>query len=300
MRILRGIQPGNPCVLALGTFDGIHRGHSVLLEKTLREAAERHTEATVCTFDRIPAAVLHPERRTGMLMTAEERLRELERRGFDSVCLIPFNAETMSITAEEFMTVLTENLHPVQMVVGFDYRFGRGGLGDPELLARFGEKAGFGVTVTDAVEEDGIKISSTRIRQELENGNIAKANALLGYEYSLEGNVVHGKGVGRTLGFPTANIEVPEEKQLPAFGVYACELTWNDLRRKAVVNIGLQPTLPSGKVTVEAFIPDGEYDLREKSVRLTLKTRIRGEKKFGSVDELKRQIAEDVKTAEKL
>lgn len=300
MRVIRGLQPGKPCVLALGTFDGIHRGHDKLLEKTLTEALKSQTEACVCTFDPIPAAVLHPENRTGMLMTAGERLKELERRGFDTVYLIPFNEETAAISAQEFAADLAEKLHPVQLVVGFDYRFGRYGQGDPEMLSRFGKQYGFGVTVIEPVEEDGIKISSSRIRQELNAGNLTKANSLLGYEYALEGTVVRGKGVGKTLGFPTANIEVAGEKQLPAFGVYACEAAWDGMIRKAVVNIGLQPTIPSGKVTVEAFIPDGEYDLLERNVRLTLKARIRGEKKFDSVDELKKQIAEDIKTAEKL
>lgn len=300
MRIVQGMRDGKPCVLALGTFDGIHRGHDSLLSETIREAAERQTEAAVCTFDRIPAAVLHPEKEIGMLMTAGERMEELERRGFDSVYLVPFSKETASVTAEEFMTALTEELHPVKLVVGFDYRFGREGLGDPEMLSRFGKEHGFSVTVMPPVEEDGIKISSTRIRRELSEGNIGKVNGLLGYEYTLSGTVVSGKGMGKTLGFPTANVEVSGEKQLPAFGVYACELIWNGMSRKAVVNIGTQPTLPSGKVTVEAFIPGGEYELRDCTVRVRLRARLRDERKFPTVEELKKQIAEDIKTAGEL
>lgn len=300
MRIVQGIQSGKPCVLALGTFDGIHRGHSTLLKETLRRAKETRTEASVCTFDRIPAAVLRPEKAIGMLMTADERMNELEQLGFDTVYLMHFDRETADITAEEFAMSLIGKLRPVRLVVGYDYRFGRNGTGTPEMLQQMGEQHGFTVTVVPPVELNGVRISSTGIRQELATGNIRAANELLGYDYSLTGTVVRGKGLGKGLGFPTANIDVPAEKQLPAYGVYACELRWGTEARRAVVNIGLQPTLPSGKVTVEAFIPNEEVDLLGREIRLELRDMIRKEKKFDSVDQLKIQIAEDIKTAGEL
>ena len=300
MKIVQGIQPGRPCVLALGTFDGIHRGHAALLTETLRRAKETQTEAAMCTFDRIPAAVLQPEKPIGMLMTTDERLHELERLGFDTVYLMHFDRETAAVTAEEFLLSLIEKIRPVCLVAGYDYRFGRNGLGTPEMLEQYGKQYGFSVSIVPPVEMNGIRISSTGIRHELAAGNIRAANEQLGYDYSLTGTVVHGKGMGKSLGFPTANIDVPAEKQLPAYGVYACELNWETQTARAVVNIGLQPTIPSGRVTVEAFIPGVEVDLLGREVRLNLKDRIREEKKFDSIDQLKEQIAKDIKTAGEL
>lgn len=297
MKVIRGMEKGIPCVLALGMFDGVHRGHRALLRMTREEADRRGVEAAVWTFDRIPVAVLQPEKGILQLSTEEERLDLLAEAGMDRTILIPFDRETAAVEPEAFLREVRDQLKPVCLIAGYDYSFGRSGRGNTEMLKAFGAANGIDVYIVPPVEADGSKISSTRIRAELANGNVSKAAELLGQPYGIIGRVVHGKGMGRTLGYPTANIGVSAEKLLPAYGVYACELEWEGERRNAVVNIGLQPTLPSGNVTVEAFIPDGEYDLRDKRVKLLLKERIRGEKKFESVDALKKQIAEDIKKA---
>lgn len=297
MKVIRNMEEGTPCVLALGMFDGVHRGHMALLRLAREEAEWRNVEAAVWTFDRIPAAVLRPEKGIRQLTTEEERLELLAQAGMDRAFLIPFDRETAAVEPEAFLREVRDQLKPVCLVAGYDYSFGRYGRGNTEMLEAFGRENGIDVRIVPPVEADGSKISSTRIRDELAAGNVKKAAELLGHPYGIFGRVVRGKGMGKTLGYPTANIGVSGEKLLPAFGVYACELVWEDQRHDAVVNIGLQPTLPSGNVTVEAFIPDGEYDLREKPVWLFLKDRLRGEKKFESVDALKKQIAEDIKKA---
>ena len=297
MKVIRGMEKGIPCVLALGMFDGVHLGHRALLDLTREEADQRGVEAAVWTFDRIPVAVLQPEKGILQLSTEEERLDLLEEAGMDRTFLIPFDRETAAVEAETFLREVRDLLKPVCLVAGYDYSFGRFGRGNTGMLEAFGRENGIDVRIVPPVEADGSKISSTRIREELAAGNVRKAAELLGHPYGIAGQVVRGKGVGHTLGYPTANIGISAEKLLPAYGVYACELVWEDQKHSAVVNIGLQPTLPSGNVTVEAFIPDGEYDLREKQVNLLLKERLRGEKKFESVDALKKQIAEDIKQA---
>lgn len=297
MKVIRAMEKGTPCVLALGMFDGVHRGHMALLRLTREEADRRGVEAAVWTFDRIPAAVLQPEKGIRQLTTEEERLDLLTEAGMDRAFLIPFDRETAAVEPEAFLHEVRDLLRPVCLVAGYDYSFGRFGRGNTEMLKAFGQENAIDVYIVPPVEAEGRKISSTRIREELAAGNVRKAAELLGHPYGISGQVVRGKGMGRTLGYPTANIGVTEEKLLPAYGVYACELVWETERHAAVVNIGLQPTLPSGGVTVEAFIPDGEYDLRDREVTLLLKERIRGEKKFDSVEALKAQIAEDIKKA---
>lgn len=302
MKVVTRIDPERremPCVLALGMFDGVHVGHRELMDAAVREAGIRGVNAAALTFDRTPAQALFPERHVHLLTTLPERARRMAICGLDRMYMLPFDRKTAAIPADTFIQWMVETLRPVCVVAGYDYTFGRGGLGNTEMLKERLGDLGIDVIVVSAVHMEGAPVSSTRIRKALQDGAIHEANAMLGYDYSLSGTVVEGKHLGTELGFPTANIHVSGKKQLPAYGVYTCLMETGDEVLKAVVNIGEQPTVPSGRVTVEAFILSGIHEIRGRAVRITLKDFLRPEVKFRSLDELKNQIRMDAEEAGK-
>ena len=298
MRVIRDGERTGARVIALGTFDGVHRGHAALLEKG-REYAEKHgILLQACTFDRHPLEVLFPERAPKLLNTLPEKLRRMAACGADEVRILRFEKRTAETAPEEFLRMLRETSQPRAVTAGWNYTFGRGGEGNAELLLEDGKKHGYEVLIVPPVKtEDGTVISSSEVRGLLAQGNITRANELLGSEYSLTGTVVNGKQMGSRIGFPTANVRVPERKLLPAYGVYICAAETDRELWPAVVNIGVQPTLPSGGVTVEAHILTDSPELYGRKLRITLKERLRGEKRFGSVEELQAQIAADREAA---
>ncbi len=286
--------PGNPgpCVLVLGMFDGVHLGHRQLLLAG-RELADR-TGSRLCvlTFEPHPMEVLCPDRAPGRLTTSQERAQKMEEMGVDVLCVQNFNRSVADMTPQAFLDHLLDTCDVAGVVCGYNYTFGKLGRGHARDLEAWGKEQGIPVLVMDEVRVDGEGVSSTRIRQLLEEGDVEKAARLLGGPYSLEGSVVHGKGIGHTLGFATANVKVPEGKALPAFGVY---LAWADTdhRYPAMVNIGRHPTLPEGPVTVEAHLLTGDVDLYGRILRLEILKRMRGEVHFSGVDALIQQLRED-------
>ena len=294
MKLIRGQEPAGERVLALGTFDGVHRGHQALLAAGKTYAAEHGILLRACSFDRHPLEVLRPEIVPKLLTTLPEKTEIMEVYGVDELQLLEFTRETADMEPEAFLQMLRKTVKLRAVVAGWNYTFGKGGRGDAELLQQDGKKNGYDVMIVPPVmTENGEIISSTLIRGLLMEGRIGEAGKLMGHPYELRGRVGDGKHLGHRIGVPTANVDPGPRKQLPAFGVYPCRMITADGVMPAVVNIGIQPTLPSGKVTVEAHVLDGEPELYGRDVRLEPGDRIRPERKFGSAEELTAQIRQD-------
>ena len=297
MQIVRNPAQTKPCVLVLGMFDGVHRGHQKLLITGNALAEAEGLPLRVCTFSPHPLAVLCPDKAPRMLTTLPERARFMLGFGVDTLCVFPFTRALADEPPEDFVRRMARTFRPRHVVVGFNNTFGRGGRGDGALLTAMGRELGFETHIVPAVELDGSPVSSTRIRALLAQGDIHGATRLLGHAYTLSGWVMDGKHIGRTMGYPTANVDVPAHKALPAFGVYACYLTVEGRRYPAVVNVGRHPTLPEGAVTVEAHVLDACLMLYGKKVRLDFLNFQRSERRFDTVDDLKSQIQEDAAEA---
>ena len=298
MQVIRKVKPAGERVLALGTFDGVHRGHQALLTAGKRFARENGILLRACSFDRHPLEVLRPEIAPKLLTTLPEKTELMARYGVDELQLIPFTKETADMAPEDFLRMLRETVSLRAVIAGWNYSFGKNGRGSAELLRQDGEKHGYKVLIIPPVMTDrGEAISSTLIRGILQEGNAEEAGRLMGHSYEIHGRVTEGKHMGHRIGVPTANVDPGERKQLPAFGVYPCRMITEDGVHAAVMNVGVQPTLPSGKVTVEAHVLDGEPELYGQAVRLIPGNRIRPEKKFDSADALTMQIREDQEKA---
>ncbi len=280
-------------VLSLGKFDGVHRGHEFLME-TLLEKKKSGLKTVIFTFDIPPRRnVQHVEAK--VLTTNREKMRHLEKMGIDYLIECPFTQEIMCMEAEDFIRWIAEKLHVRCFVVGDDFHFGHNRRGDYRMLQELSGEFGYEVVVHPKIKEDGRDISSTFVREEVEKGEIEKANHLLGYPYFVEGTVLHGRQIGRTIGIPTINLIPPEEKLLPKFGVYATLVTVGEHTYRGVTNVGVKPTI-EGKnpIGVETHLLDFSADLYEREVRVEFLTHIREEKKFASVAELKQQMSEDI------
>ncbi len=301
MQIVRGLEafpPDAPAsAVALGAFDGIHLGHRAILGTAVTLARQAHLRAVACTFDRHPMEVLQPERAPLPITTLEERLELIAETGIDTTVVIPFTRAIAGIEARAFVQdVLVGTLKAKEIVVGFNHRFGRGARGDAELLETLAGPLGFRAHVVQALMVDGVAVSSSEIRAALQRGDLPGAARLLGRSYSIRGQVVHGDGRGRTLGFPTANVKTDRPLGLPV-GVYACRLIVSKDEHQAVVNVGFRPTFGVNELAVEAHVLDFTGDLYDARVTLTFLLRLREERKFPSVDALRQQIALDVAAA---
>jgi len=298
MRVIRGTEKAGGRVVALGTFDGVHLGHQALL-KTAKTYARAHgIPLRVYTFDRHPLEVIAPEYAPKILTTLPEKMSKMCRLGVDEVQLVTFDRNMADMEPEGFLSRLRELMDVRAVVAGWNYTFGRKAGGDAEMLCRDGKEHGYDVLIEEPVtREDGTAISSTLVREELQAGNMDEADSLMRGPYTISGTVVEGKHEGHLLGYPTANVAYPVRKALPAYGVYTCLIDTAERLYTGVMNIGVQPTLPSGKVTVEAHALEGKPELYGKKVRLTVIERLRGEIKFNSVEELREQIKKDKERA---
>lgn len=287
-------------IVTVGTFDGVHRGHLAVIAALASEGAARGLSPLAITFSNHPLEVVAPGRAPQMLMTAEEKREALRRVGIETV-MMTFDRNLCSLTARQWMLRLRDEFAMDCMVVGYDNTFGSDGRGmDRRSLLKMGED--LGITMIQAPELPGV--SSSAIRRALAEGDIAAANEMLGYRYTLAGEVVHGRHLGTALGFPTANVSLPAAKALPATGVYAAVASGlpDGMEYTAVVNIGRRPTVEAdGKIIPEAHIIgyDGG-DLYGCQLRLSLVKRIRAERRFDSLDSLKYAIAADVAAAKEI
>jgi riboflavin kinase/FMN adenylyltransferase len=277
----------------IGFFDGVHAGHRYLFEQMQAIASERGLQPLIVTFDVHPRAVLHSDYVPQLLTTLEERKALLSAYG--EVVVLPF-AEIYTLTAKEFMLYLKERHDVSILLMGYDHQFGSDRLRKPQEYRHTGELCGIEVRTMREYSDGEWHVSSTEIRHALESGNIAIANELLGRPYQLGGHVVHGNGIGRTLGFPTANI-MPDNryKVVPRTGVYAVYVRAKDFEwTPAMLNIGTNPTVGNEALSIEIHIPSFNGDLYGQQMDIRFERFIREEKRFGSLQELREQIARDI------
>jgi riboflavin kinase/FMN adenylyltransferase len=286
-------------VVTVGNFDGVHRGHQALVGAAVEGAKASGGVSVVLTFDPHPSRVLSPDRAPEALVTADQKEELLAGLGVDRLALLPFTIDLSSRTPPDFAAaVLQRALGARRVVVGTNFRFGRGRAGDVALLRRLGEDLGFDVVAVDPVFHEGAPISSTRIREALARGAVEAARDLLGRPFFVDGEVVRGDGRGRTIGIPTANLALRNET-LPRPGVYAatCRPLSSAGRRAAVVNLGRRPTFGGGETTLEAHLLDFSGDLYGAVLRVEFRNRLRDEKRFEGPEALVKQIREDVEAA---
>jgi riboflavin kinase/FMN adenylyltransferase len=288
-------------VLALGNFDGVHRGHRKILERVRRVADERGATVVVMTFDPHPPRVVRPDKAPALLMTKAQKLEALADAGVQGAAVVRFTPELSRWDPEAFVrTVLVEWLHVSEVWVGANFLFGRDRSGNFSLLRSLGARYGFKAEKIDPVRYKDFVVSSTRIRRLVAEGRVDEAGALLGHQYFIDGTVIHGDHRGRTIGFPTANLCTHNEL-LPPHGVYATTARVGAVIYPSVANIGTRPTVDSsGRTTIEAHVFNFDRDIYGATVRLGFVQRLRDERAFETLDALKTQIAADGRAAQVL
>jgi riboflavin kinase/FMN adenylyltransferase len=291
----RGRFPASVC--SVGNFDGLHLAHQDLLRSVRQAAAEAGAAALLVTFDPHPARVLKPDRAPTLLTTTYQKLELVERVGIDFVLLIPFDRDFAALEAEAFVRdILRQTLQVRKIFVGPNFSFGHDRRGDVAFLQRLAAGDGPEVTVIEPLEHAGEPVSSSRIRRDLRAGDIETVRAMLGRPYFIDGTVVSGQKMGKTLGIPTANLGVMNE-MLPPDGVYVTELVRKGERFGSVTNIGHRPTFPGAGHAVETHIFEFGDQLYGETVRLHFLARLREERRFADVEELRTQIARDMEAA---
>jgi len=287
--------------VALGNFDGIHLGHSMLIKQCVREAAINKSLSVVYTFSPHPEQILFPNLFNGYIMSSAVKEQLLKECGVDVLINHPFTVEFSQKSAEEFVQdYLVYYLNPKKVFVGFNFSFGKDAKGDSLVLEKLGEKYGFEVHRESPVKYNDTIVSSSKIRKFLEDGDIASAKNMLDYWPMLEGKVVTGDQIGRTIGFPTANLLIETDIILPKKGVYATYININGREYKSVTNIGYKPTFNGKTLKVETHIFDFSEDIYDKTVQLIFIQRIRDEKKFASVNDLQQQVLIDAAEAKNI
>ena len=304
MRLIRRLadwpaDARNGTVATIGNFDGVHLGHRVMLEAVRERAAALDVGTTVISFEPLPHEFFAPDTAPGRLQGLRDRVASIDALGLDRLLLLPFDAELAAQTADAFVReVLVETLRVRHVVIGDDFRFGRERLGNLASLEAAGREHGFTVAACNTVEFDGARVSSSRVRRHLAAGELDPAARLLGRPYRISGRVVHGEKVGRTLGFPTANVALGTHRPPPrgVFAVHATDLasgrTW-----PGVANLGERPTVGGRKLLLEVHVLDASPELYGHHLAVDFVERIRPEQRFGSLDELKAQIARDAAEA---
>ncbi|MPZ23370.1 MAG: bifunctional riboflavin kinase/FAD synthetase [Dehalococcoidia bacterium] len=287
-----------PSAITVGVFDGVHRGHVHLVQQTIQAARDLGLASGVVTLHPAPEQVLKPGAPVLYLTSLEERVELLRSTGADWVARLTFTSEFAQLSAEDFVTMLQDVAGLRCVVEGPGFALGRRREGTMVSLAELGVRMGFEVRqAAPLVAEDGGVISSTRVREALQRGAMEQVTSLLGRPFSLRGPVVHGAERGRGIGFPTANIAVAPDRQLPPYGVYVTRAFVGEQAQPSVTNIGLRPTFDELTPSVEAHLLDFNGDLYGREMRLEVLSRVRPEMKFSGLDELKRQIAADARAA---
>ncbi|MDR6845230.1 bifunctional riboflavin kinase/FAD synthetase [Flavobacterium granuli] len=286
-------------ILTLGTFDGVHFGHKKILEKVTQNTENEKYESLVLTFFPHPRMVLQEDSDLKMLNTIDEKIELLDKIGIQNLVIHPFDESFSRLTAEEFVkNILVDQFHIHKIIIGHDHRFGRNRTANIDDLKTFGEQYDFEVEEISAQEIKEVSVSSTKIRQALIDGNVALANEYLGYNYSLTGIIAKGKQLGRTIGFPTANLKLEENfKLIPKNGVYIVKSIINSKTVLGMMNIGFNPTVDGKNQTIEINYFDFDEDLYDQKITVSVLERIRSEVKFDSVTLLKEQLEKDKNTA---
>lgn len=286
-------QIEEPTVLSLGKFDGIHRGHELLMEK-LAQKKEQGLKAAIFTFD-IPPKKEVEQAEIKVLTTNVEKAHIFEGIGIDYLIECPFTKEIMCMEPEAFIQMLAQKLNMKCVIAGDDFRFGHNRRGDYEMLQAYAAKYGYEALIFPKIKDGKRDISSTFVREEIMAGNLRKANHLLGYRYFVTGEVTYGNQIGRTIGIPTINLIPPKEKLLPRFGVYVTEVFIDDEKFCGVTNVGKKPTIQGeNPIGVETHLLDFKEDVYGKCVTIEFLERIRDEQKFENLKMLQEQMAEDI------
>lgn len=284
------------CVLTIGVFDGVHRGHQQMIGRTVRRAAEATLPSVVITFDPHPAEVVRPGSHPPMLTTIKRKAELLEELGVDAMCVLPFTLDFSRLSPAEFVhEVLVEHLHAAAVVVGANFRFGHKAAGDFGTLRELGASFGFAVEAVPLLADGELAISSTYVRSCVEAGDVTAAAHALGRDHRVDGLVVRGdmRG-GSQLGFPTANLRTERYAAIPADGVYAGRLVWRGAARVAAISVGTNPTFEGRERRVEAYVLDFDGDLYGENVGVDFHQRLRGMEKYDDIDDLIAQIKADV------
>lgn len=282
-------------IVTLGTFDGVHFGHNAILDKICRVANSEGLESVILTFFTHPRLVVSNNYDIKLLNTIEEKTVLLEKKGIQNFIIHPFDKTFSELSPREFVTqILVEKLNIQKIIIGHDHKFGKDRAADFNDLINFGKEFGFEVEEISAQQINEVSVSSTKIRNSLLEGNISLANEYLGYPYVLTGNVVKGNQLGRTIGFPTANIEIPEDyKLIPKNGVYVVTANVSNKTVFGMMNIGVKPTLGENKLSIEVHLLNFDQDIYNQKIQVNILERLRDEQKFESFDALKSQIEID-------
>ncbi|AIS52477.1 riboflavin biosynthesis protein RibF [Thermoanaerobacter kivui] len=286
--------------IALGNFDGIHLGHQELIKRAISLSQSHNLKSAVFTFKQHTLEILSPNQKPELIMSQQKKLEVLKQFSLDYGIFFNFSREFSQLTPEEFVKkVLVEKLKAKIIVVGYNYRFGYKALGNMESLQKYSKVYYFEVHVVPPVTLEGVVVSSSYIRQLIKSGEIERANKFLGRFFSLEGEVVHGREVGRKLGFPTANLQIKDNIVLPKTGVYVTRVKVMDKLYLGVTNIGFKPTFEGKDVSIESYLLDCNENLYGKHIEVEFVKRIRDEIKFDSIGDLKKQVFKDINYAKK-
>lgn len=298
IRDLYATQLSRPGVVTIGSFDGVHRGHAHLINTVIEHARARSAAAIIVTLNPHPRLVLRPDSGIKLLSTLDERVQLLCQLDLDYIVVFPFTLEHSRLRAREFVHLLKEHLHMVELVCGPNFALGYKREGTLPILRELGGELGFGVTVVEPHEFREGMISSTRVRELVASGDVRAANQLMGHDEVVTGTVVHGDHRGRTLGYPTANLEVLDQKLIPANGIYAVRVRLGDDWHDGAASIGVRPTFGGGgKRLVEVYIFDFSRWIYGLELEVHFIQRLRDEEKFASVEALLAQMAQDVANA---
>ena len=282
-------------IVTIGTFDGVHIGHQKIIEKLIQGTENSDYESLILTFFPHPRMVLHEASSIKLLNTINEKSGFLKKMGLDNLVIHPFDKEFSNLPAEEFVkTILVDSFNIQKIIIGYDHRFGKNRAANIDDLIAFGDKYGFEVEQISAQEVDSVSVSSTKIRDAIANGTMAVANEFLGYNYLLSGKIIKGKQLGRTIGFPTANIKIEENyKLIPKNGVYIVKSIIQEKTVFGIMNIGLNPTVNGEDLSIEVHFLDFDIAIYNTEITVSVIDRIRDEQKFSSIDLLKAQIQKD-------
>lgn len=283
--------------VTIGSFDGLHKGHLSLISKAIELSKKNNVKSMVNTFKEHPLNIINKDIAPKLIMDNETKIQLLEDTGLDILNLSDF-IDIMKIPPEDYILNMIEYYNIKGIITGFNHKFGHKNQGDVKLLKKLSEKYGFELYIVDPVKVDGEIVSSTSIRKCIADGEIAKANKMLLRPYSLKGTVMHGRKIGRTLGFPTANLKYDNDFVVPGIGVYYTVVEYNGKKYKAITDIGYAPTVRNSDFTIESYMLNFNEDIYEKSIKINFIEKIRDEVKFSNIEELKDQLEKDKKFAE--
>ncbi|MCY3834957.1 MAG: riboflavin biosynthesis protein RibF [Anaerolineaceae bacterium] len=293
----RRVQLKQPTVLSIGVFDGVHRGHRHLIQQLVQLAGVQNKETVVLCFHPHPDVIVKSIQGRYYLTDLKSRTALLHELGVAKVVTVPFDEHIRQLKAEEFMAIVCERIRPAALVQGDDFALGYHREGNISHLTRLGKQYGYVLHTAKSLRIGNAKISSQQIRSKLLAGSVEEVrDQLLGRSYSIQGKIIHGKQRGRTLGFPTINLQIWEEQLLPAHGTYASWATVRGKQFMALSNLGFRPSFREARFTVEAFLIDFDEDIYGETIQLSFEKYLRPEIQFSSIQELQKQIATDVKT----